>query len=115
VSIIDCIDKDGVRVVCDDGTWDNHIVAEHPEMENCAAIVSETINKPYEIYQDRININRKIIYKPFVLPKPFHTYYLRVVIEYKQHRFRGQRGYVATAFSCSNKKEGDILLWKEPS
>ncbi len=114
MNVIDCFDRDGIRVVCDDDTWYNHIEAEHPEMKGCEAIVNAAVNNPYEIYQDRSDISKKVIYKPFVLPEPFHTYYLRVVIEYKQLKFRGIRGYVRTAFSCSNKKKGDILLWGEP-
>ncbi|HEY93818.1 MAG TPA: hypothetical protein G4O15_02615 [Dehalococcoidia bacterium] len=116
MNIIECTDKDGIKVVCDDGTWYNHIEAEHPEMKECAAIVKETIQDPYEIYQDRFNLNKKVIYKPFVLPRPFHTYYLRIVIEYKTRKLRGGLiGYVRTAFACSNKKKGDVLLWVKPS
>jgi len=112
MNIIDCFDKDGIKVVCDEGTWYNHILAEHPEMTGCEEIIKATINNPYEIYQDRIAINKKAICKPFVLPKPFHTYYLRIVIEYDKSKFRGTKGYVRTAFACVNKKKGDILLWE---
>jgi hypothetical protein len=112
MNIIDCLDKDGIRVVCDEGTWYNHILAEHPEIKECEAIVKAAINTPYEIYQDNLVLNKKVIYKPFVLPKPFNTYYLRIVIEYEKSRFRGMRGYIRTAFACSNKKKGDILIWR---
>jgi hypothetical protein len=112
MNIIECLDKDGVKVVCDAGTGYNHILAEHPEMKECEAIVEAAIQTPYQVYQDRITLNKKVIYKPFVLPNPFHTYYLRIVIEYKKSGFRGTRGYIRTAFACANKKKGDILLWQ---
>lgn len=114
MNVINCYDKDGIRVVCDDGTWHNHIVAEHPEMGGCEAHVKATIEYPYQIYQDSTDINKKIIYKPFVLPKPFHTQYLRIAIEYRQRKFENKKGYVRSAFACRNKRKGDILIWEKP-
>lgn len=114
MNVLDCCDHDGTPVVCDEDCWYNHIVAEHPEMSGCEAHVKSAIEKPYQIYQDPTNINKKVIYKPFILPKPFHTQYLRVAIEYKEKAFgRSIRGYVRTAFSCTNIRKGDILLWEE--
>jgi hypothetical protein len=107
-----CQDKDGTEIICTADNWKNHIVSEHPEMGGCEAHV-KTIEKPYQVYQDARNINRKVVYKPFILPKPFHTQYLRVAIEYKKRRFGHIRGYVVTAFSCTGIRKGDILLWEE--
>ena len=91
----------------------NHIVARHPELHGCEAYVKAAIESPYQMYQDRHNLNKKIIYQPFVLPKPFHTQYLRIAIEYRKNIFGRIKGYVCTAFACKQKKEGDILLWEQ--
>lgn len=108
-----CWDKDGVEVVCNRDTWENHVIAEHPEMKECEAHVKASIEKPYQVYQDGRHPDTKIIYKPFILPKPFHTQYLRVAIKYRQRLFGRLRGYVSTAFPCSGKRKGDILIWEE--
>ena len=108
-----CRDKDGVTVTCSKNAWENHIVAEHPEMKGCEAYVKAVIEKPYQIYQDGRHPNKRIIYRPFVLPKPFNRHYLRVAIKYRQRALGGLRGYVSSAFPCLNKRKGDILLWEE--
>ena len=109
MNVIACVDRDGIQVVCDDGTWYNHIIAEHPEMEGWEAYVKATVENPYQIYQDHTQVNKKAFYKPFILPKPWHTQYLRVVIEYRKSR---KLGYICTAFPCSNIRKGDILIWQ---
>lgn len=56
----------------------------------------------------------KALYKPFILPEPFHTQFLRVVIKYEKRKFRkNPRGYVLTAFACTAVRKGDILIWEE--
>jgi hypothetical protein len=109
--VFQCRDKDGISVVCSRECWENHIIAEHPEMNGCETYVKAAIENPYQVYQDSKNINKKIIYKPFILPRPFNQQYLRVVIEYKAKRFRAMRGYILSAFPCINIKKGDILIW----
>ena len=106
-----CKDKDGIWVSCSQVCWDIHILSDHHEMKGCEVYVQTAISNPYQIYQDSANIRKKIIYKPFILPKPFHTQYLRVVIEYKRKPFSGLKGYVLSAFPCANIKKGDILIW----
>jgi hypothetical protein len=73
--------------------------------------VQTAIRNPYQIYQDSAGIRKKIIYKPFILPKPYHTQYLRIIIEYKKKPYRKLKGYVLSAFPCENIKKGDILIW----
>ena len=109
---ISCQDKDNVIISCSSDCWENHVVAEHPEMEGWEAYVKTTIEKPYRIYQDGRHPDRKAFYNPFILPKPFHTQYLRVVIKYKKRKFGGVRGYVITAFPCQGTRKGDILIWE---
>ena len=113
-NVFECKDKDGIVVVCPEDTWVNHIVAEHREMEGCEECVKEAIENPYKIEQDSNFVNRFIIYKPFVLPKPYHTEYLRICVEYRKSRFRKTRGYVRTAFSARGTKKGDKLVWQKP-
>jgi hypothetical protein len=81
-------------------------------MIGCDAHVKTTIENPYQIYQDSTHLNRRIVYKPFILPKPFHTEYLRVVVEYRRRFLRGMIGYVVTAFATRNIRKGDILIWE---
>ena len=112
MEIFKCTDKDGTTVICTQDTWENHIVSEHPEMDGCETIVKRAIEKPYQIYQDGRHTARRNIYKPFVLPKPYNTQYLRIVIEYKKKRLTKKlQGYVLTAFP-STKRKGDILIWE---
>lgn len=110
-----CKDKDGIEVICFRDTWDNHIVAEHPYMKGCEAYVKTTIERPYQIYQDPIFLKRNIIYKPFALPIPFNQEYLRIVLEYRKHIFRGMIGKVITAYATRNIKQGDIIKWPRKS
>lgn len=107
-------DKDGHTVVCSRGWWEKHIINRHPEVADWLAHIQTAIQDPYQVYQDRTNLNRKIYYRPFILPPPFSTQYLRIAIQYKQ-KITGQiTGFIVTAFPCSNIKEGDILIWQRP-
>ena len=105
------MDKDGIPVICSKECWEDHILDGHPEMEGCETHVKATIENPYQIYQDAFDIKVKVIYKPFILPKPFNQQYLRVAIKYSRKKFKRPRGYVLTAFPCINIKKGDILIW----
>jgi hypothetical protein len=109
----DCKDKDGIRIVCTEDNWVNHIVAEHPELNGCEVLVKKTIGQPHRVYQDSRHPNRKILYKPFILPKPFNTQWLRVAIEYRKPMLGDIRGYVVTAFACTGVRQGDIIIWQE--
>jgi hypothetical protein len=113
MDIFRCLDRDNVTIICTEDTWENHILAEHPEMRGCEVHVRTAIEKPYQVFQDGRHPNVRIIYKPFILPKPFSLYYLRVAIKYRKRVFDKLRGYVASAFPCKNKRKGDILIWEE--
>lgn len=110
---LECQDRDGIRVICTESNWENHVVSEHPELRGCELHVKTTIETPHRIYQDSRHPNRRNLYKPFILPKPFHTQWLRVVIEYKKPLFGDIRGEVVTAFACTGVRQGDILIWQE--
>ncbi len=108
-----CVDKNGTTIVCSKETWNNHVLAEHPEMEGCEAYVKAVIEKPYQIYQDGRHPNIQNIYRPFILPKPYNLYYLRVAIKYRKKVLGDLKGYISTAFPCVNIRKGDILIWEE--
>jgi hypothetical protein len=113
MNVFECKDKDGITVVCALETWLNHIIAEHPEIKGCEAIIKEAIENPYQVYQDSVHPDIKNIYQPFVLPKPFHQFYLRIGIEYRTGLLGRRRGYVRTAFACQSKRRGDVLIWQK--
>ena len=82
-------------------------------MKDREMIVKTAIEKPYQVYQDGKHTARRNIYKPFVLPKPFNTQYLRITIEYRKRKItRELQGYVLTAFAFQGKRIGDILIWE---
>lgn len=110
----ECNDKDGIVVVCPEDTWVNHILGEHPEIKGCEECVKEAIGNPYKIEQDADFANRVILYKPFVLPKPYHLQYLRICIAYRKSIFGKTRGCVITAFSARGTKKGEKLVWQKP-
>ena len=105
-------DRDKTPVRCGHATWNGHIVDEHPEMAGHQSAVSQTIRDPVYVYQSTRYANRRIHYRPFILPGPYHQYFLMVVIAYDR---RGNRTYgeIVTAFPTANTKEGDILRWSK--
>jgi hypothetical protein len=112
--IFRCKDRDGIVVICNQGTWENHIVAEHPEMKGCEAYVKVSIERPYQICQNGIHPDEKNIYKPFILPRPYNTQYLRVGVKYHKKRLgKSVVGYVKTAFPCKGRRASDIVIWEE--
>ena len=108
-----CKDKDGIEVICPQDVWTNHIVAQHPEMTDYKSHVKYTIESPHQVYQDKAHTNRKSLYRLSILPQPYHTGYLRIVVEYRQRRLGGLRGKVISAFPCDTIRKGDILLWQQ--
>jgi hypothetical protein len=84
-------------------------------MKGCENMVKAVIQYPFQIYQDGINHKKKVLYTPHILPVPFGSCFLRVVIEYRKSRIRNvTRGFVCTAFACKNQKRGDFLIWERP-
>ena len=106
------VDRDGVSVHCRHDTWARHIVDEHREMEDQQGAVIGAIGNPAYIYQSERYPQRRLLYRPFILPKPFDRTYLLVVIEYRTSRGQ-RRGEVVTAFSAFNIKQRDILIWSK--
>lgn len=105
-------DRDGSSVRCTHDSWANHIVDEHPELENQQSAVSITVQEPIYIYQSGRYPERRLFYRPFVLPAPFRNSYVLVVIAYRGSGDR-RRGEVVSAYATANIKEGDILIWSK--
>jgi len=107
-------DKDGNRVICSIRWWKKHIICKHPEVTDWLTYIKVTVQDPYQVYQDQVNLNKNILYRPFILPAPFSTQYLRIAIKYKQEKSGKRTGFMLTVFPCSKIKKGDILIWQKP-
>ncbi len=105
-------DKDNVQVSCSHDTWDSHIAGEHLEMVGQQLAVESTVRDPAYEYKSGRYPDRRLFYKPFVLPGPFHRTYLLVVVGYRT-RDGFSTGSVITAFSTANMKQGYILIWSK--
>ena len=69
-----------------------------------------TLRDPSFVFQSSRYPARRLYYKPFVLPEPYHRAYLLVVVAYDRD---GKKGTVVTAFPTANIKQEDILLWSK--
>lgn len=109
--VLKCRDRDNVVITCKKSTWQNHIVAKHPEIKEGLAYVKTTLENPDQIFQDPSHANRKNFYKYGIMPDPYNEQYIRVTVEYKYKKLTGPRGYVITALVCQGFKKGGILIW----
>ena len=82
-------------------------------MKGYEGYVKAAIEDPYQIYQDSKHLNRRILYRPFILPSPYYMHYLRVAIDYPHKWRRRSKGNIVTVFPCLNIKKGDILIWSK--
>ena len=106
-----CADRDGALVSCDEKTWYDHIVDEHPEMANCEEEVQRAVSTPFAVHQDANHSDRKLYYAlTNRMPTPLSLGYVRVVVRYGGQG-EGVWGQVITAFLCLVIREGDALLW----
>lgn len=81
-------------------------------MEGNEGAVVAALREPTHEYQSDRYPNRRIYYRPFILPKPYYQSYLRVVIAYQGSGTRA-RGELVTAFPSANIRGGDILIWSK--
>lgn len=110
-----CLDYEGVRISCDADVWRAHILQEHPEIDEHAAVVQQAIREPLLVYQDRDYPDRKLFYLTFPSPPSARRRHVRVVVEYHQEQDGAIRGLVVTAFPSRNVRAGDRLLWASPT
>ena len=105
-------DPFGVRVVCHDTTWSEHIVADHPEMAGNEAWVQQTVEDPLAIYQSEQHPRRRIFHRPYRFNPPLGNAFLRVVVEYRRRGLeRRLSGTLVTAFAATGPKQGETLIW----
>ena len=105
-----CQDKDGIQILCTTEDW-RHII-EHTECIEQQGLIKFVIEKPDSIYQDTDYKNRRVIYKTCVLPKPWGSCYMRVIIEYPMNPIK-KRGWVCTAHASHKIKKGEVLIWSK--
>ena len=111
--IFRCTDRDGIEIMCTKDTWQNHIVAEHPEMIGCESYVKQTIENPDCVYEDFKYKSTKNFYTSPTLPTQVSYPYLRVSVKYHKNVLGKTRGYVKSAFPCVSKRKGDRLIWEK--
>jgi hypothetical protein len=104
----EALDPRGRKVVCTVDRWNEHILRHHPFMEGWEAEVQNAIEHPYMgIYQDAQRADRNVYYQI----KKGKERYIKVVVRFDE---RGL-GEVITAFTASNLKPGEKLIWPESS
>jgi hypothetical protein len=99
-------DVRGLKVVCTEDCWDNHILDEHPIMNNSDAIdhVIDAIQNPLLcIFQDRDFPERHIYYRR----NQSGLRYTKAVVDFSNP----QLGEVITAFYTDSMKTGEKIIW----
>lgn len=78
--------------------------------EDC---VSETLQRPYAVTQDRLRKDVENYYLPFILPPPYRQTYLKVCVRFRQDAQTGDSvGNVLTAFATTDIQEGEAQKWQ---
>ena len=102
----------GTLVICTHEIWDGHIISKHYPMENLQAAVQISLSNPKFVYQSGRYPDRKLFYRPYLLPRPYDTHYLLVVVGYYSNGTK--TGTVITAYPRKFIAKGDILIWPKP-
>lgn len=95
-------------VICDEGCWIRHILAQHPIMAGHEAEAADAVRDPDVITLDTGSTRRRCFYK-FNVGLIVHAPHVKVVVEFG--RFR-QRGYVVTAFCVNGVKSSEAITWQ---
>ena len=102
-----CIDRFGIRVVCDEVVWFGHILASRPELADCEQEVIHALTDPFAVYHDVRHPDRRLFYTVTTrAPTPLGLGYMRVVVQYRSGGNR-VRGHVVTAFPTQGIRQGD--------
>lgn len=106
-----CTDKDGTTIICTVNDW-NHIINESGHSEITEGLLKAVIPHPDAVYKDRVKpLRRRILYKEAVLPPPWGSCFIRVVIEYSLNPLM-RKAYLCTAHgSYDFPKYGEELIW----
>lgn len=102
------------EVVCYQSTWDDHIVSGHPDMSGHEDEVDRTVRAPDQIRQSAANPRRRVFYRKGILPRPYETHYLRVIVEYPSFPLGGLRkAKIITAFPSTGVREDEAQIWQQ--
>ena len=104
----ECLDREGTPVLCDEDTWDDHIVYGHLEMDGQQDRVILAIHSPLSVCQDPDHFDRLLYYG--YMSVEGRMSYLRAVIRYQTSRGT-KTGHVVTAFPCASIREEDTVIW----
>ncbi len=94
-------------VVCTQGQWTNHVIAQHPALIGHEADVEDAVHDPDLITQDRGFSRRRGFYKFNIDLDPLSPH-LKVVIEIPVIG----RALVVTAYETNKVKAGEATLWQ---
>lgn len=73
--------------------------------------MTATLAKPMAIYQSPRDPNRHIYYRLGILGGSFTSSMLRVLVQFRNRRFGGSRGYWVSAYAVSGPSEGETIIW----
>jgi hypothetical protein len=107
----EAVDYRGVLVICIHDRWEGHIVSGHEYMEGQQAAVITALSDPYYVYRSAGRSNRRLYYRPLVLPRPYTQDFLLVVADYPTGRRRP--GRIVTAYRRQTFRRGDIWIWSK--
>lgn len=108
--IINTANHDGVRIVLETDTYNNHILDGHPEMASNVAAIQDSIENPTYIIKGAQNENNRY----YITKSPVSTYpklYIKTVVNQKNPNI----GYIRTSYFTRNvdlEKEGVVLYEK---
>ena len=102
-------DPEGYEITVDLDTWENHIVAGHPEMRECLEILSLTLTEPYVIYRSSKESETHYYYRLTGRSfKKVSDVYLNAVV---QRHDETKKGSVKTAFLLKRLRREGQLVW----
>lgn len=103
--VIDVLDFEGVRVVCDAQRWAEKIDANHPELSGKHDDVPQSISEPEMVLQDRDYGARR-----HHVRRSANNLYTMVVVEYRYSR-GDVTGHLVTAFVRQRLRADDEVLY----
>lgn len=106
---LETVDYRGVTIVCPHYWWEGHIVSRHGYMEGQQAAVITALRDPYFVTRSAGYRDRRLYYRPLVLPAPYTNEYLIVVVDYPVGSRRV--GRVVTAYKNPAMLRREALIW----
>lgn len=109
--IISTTNKDGVRIVLETETYNNHILIRHPEMKDNISAIQDNIENPMYIVQSHKEPKNKL----YITKSTKATYpnlYLKTVV----NTINPRMGYIRTTHfekDLDISKEGTIIYEKK--